>query len=135
MPESNPVHSVLRLLNPILHQSQNGQRRTGMEINRERESVCEKRKIQQEKKEEEERLRQKDSDNYYHPSPIYDPTDKEDTSAPVRGKDLDPNYYPPNYKEYAPILTDDLIQKPTPEIKEVDKLEGEKGEKEEGLQQ
>ena len=92
----------------------------------------EKRKIEQYSKEEEERIRQKDSDNYYPPSPIYDPTDKEDTSALMSRKDLNPNYYLPNYKEDVPILTDHLIQKLTPENKEENKLEG---EKEEGLQQ
>ena len=40
----------------------------------------------------------------------------------------------PHYKEDVPILIDDLLPKPTPENKEEDKLEGEKGEKE-GLQQ
>ena len=102
-----------------------------MEINREHKE----RKIEQQKKEEEERMRQKDTDNYYPPSPIYDPTDKEDTSAPMSRKYLNPNYYPPNYREDVPILTDDVIQKPTPENKEEDKLEREKGEKEKGLQQ
>ena len=101
--------------------------------NKQRE--CEKRKIEQQKEEEEERIRQKGPDNYDPPSPIYDPMDKKDTSAPISRKDLNLNYYTPNYKEDVPILTDDLIQKPTPENKEEDKLEGGKAEKEEGLKQ
>ena len=43
-------------------------------------------------------------------------------------KDLDPNYYPPNYKEDAPILTDDLIQKFTSENKRIGQTRR-KGEK------
>ena len=41
----------------------------------------------------------------------------------------------PNYQEDTPIVMDDLVQRPTPENKEEDQLEGEKREKEEQLQQ
>ena len=72
--------AVLYLLSqfyPIFHQSQIGQIRTGTIKEIERE---EKREEQQRTGEEE--RQQKDaeqvSNDHYHPSPIYDPTHKED---------------------------------------------------------
>ena len=87
---------------------------SGKDWDRDRQREHEIRKKEQQEKEEEERIRQKDTDSNYPPSPIYDPSDKEDTSAHMCRKDLDPNYYPPNYQEDTPIVTDDLVQKLNP---------------------
>ena len=76
--------------------------------------------------------------NEYHPpSPIYDPTHKEDAIPICDSKEkkmaLDTNYYPPNYipsnDEVSPTLTSDLV--PAPEEEEEE--EGE--DKDSGLQQ
>ena len=55
--------------------------------NGDRQRECEKKKKEQQKKEEEEKQKRKD---YCPPTPIYDPTHKEDTPAPIMNrKDLD----------------------------------------------
>ena len=66
--------------------------------------------------------------DYYPPSPIYDPTFKEDTMAAliVKRQDLNPNYYPPKYQpnceKDAPTLVDNLV---APSVKTKEEKKGE----------
>ena len=96
-----------------------------------------KRWEEQQKMEEEERLKQTDaeqvSDNYCPSSSIYNPTNKEDTLPQIMNrKDSDHKYYPINEKDDAPGLTEDFLQKMTPE-KEKYKTEEEERDIDSGL--